>query len=517
MRARPRGLQVIGVALAAVLLAGCGSTVQQSGSAALPGQVLGEASGELGLGTSEGGDGLTAPVPGGGTAVGGGSAGAVGVAPGTTGGSGGGAAGAPGSSGGASSGSSTGGAVTRPLKIGVTVVDFSALASSFGVAAATTDPYAPWKRIITHLNKTGGLGGRLIEAEYYSIDGAASNSAGEIQAACIHFAQDRKVEIVLSVGVNDSKGFSQCLLKYGIPQFDSGQYVEDAPQLAKTPNQFTNGALAHDRMASTLMQVALSRGWLSTKDKLGVLTQECPVDNRVYDKQIVPAMKKAGIPVIRATTNCLEGNADIGAAASQIQGAVLRFRSEGVTQVTMLGAPEGAGILLFTQNASQQKYYPGYLLTSNAFAHDNSQGNWPADQLSKMKGIGFSPLLDVGLKAPTTPRQVQAQAACKEMDPTTGDSGSASQPTAVLTFFYAICDTFQLLKGILGASRGQVGIPTFVDLYPRVISSTPSAKLYDGTFAGDGRRDGARTVVPFSYKPTGCRCMSFDGGAVPTQ
>lgn len=519
MRARPRTTHRTAalIGAAALLLSACGSTVQVSGTA-VPDQGLGGQPGAVSGTTGGGTDGGAT-----GAALGAGSTGSSG--PGTTGTSAGGIGGTTGTGGttgvGGSSGSTpaeSGSAVTGPLKIGVALVDYSAIAASFGVAAGTTDPFAAWKHIISALNKRGGFGGRKIVADYYKIDGAASDAASAMQAACTHFAQDVKAQIVMTVGVNDAQGFSQCLLKYGITQFDSGQYVEDATQLAKTPNQFTNGALGHDRMAATLLKVAVARGWITKKDKLGVVYQQCPVDTRVYQRQILPAMKAAGIPVVGFATNCLRGNADIGAAASQMQSAVLRFQAEGVTQVTMPGAPEGAAILLFSQGANQQRYYPGYLLTSNSFAYDNSQGNWPAAQLTKMRGIGFSPLLDVGLKAPTTPRQAQAQAACKKLDPTAGDAAASSQPTTTFTFFYAVCDTFQLLGTMLRGSNGQVSVSTFARLYPDAAGNTASAKLYDGTFATQGgRRDGAGTAVPFSYKSSGCKCMSFDGAPVSTQ
>ena len=506
------------VAASVILLAGCGSTVQPTGST-LVDQGLGATDG-AGLGLPDGagpvdssslGGPLGAPGPDGAsttTDV----TGSLGANP-----AGGPALGVTNEDGRAGTASQpTGAAITRPLKLGVTRVDFSALAATFGVAAPTGDPFAAWKNLIAHLNENGGLAGRQIQPDYYTIDGASSDAAGAVQAACTHFTQDRRADVVFSAGLNNSQGFSQCLLKHGIPQFDSGQYLEDATEIAKTPNQFTPAALAHDRMAATLLKVAVGRGWITTKDKLGVVTQECPVDNRVYDQQIVPAMKAARIPVIRATTDCIRGNADIGRAASQVQSAVLRFRSEGVTSVTLLGAPEGAAVLLFAQTASQQKYFPGYLLTSNSFAWDNSQGNWPADQLPGMKGVGHSPVLDVGLKAATTARQAQAQAVCKSMDPTLADANSSSQPTVSVTFFYGICDTFRLLDAMLTSTRGAVDVRAFATAYREAATSLTSAKLFDGTFAaGEGRRDGARVVVPFSYK-TACRCMSFDGSAVPT-
>lgn len=531
MRDRSRKNQVTASLLGAAvaLLTGCGSTVQQT-SAAQGDPGLGGSTGASSPGTSGteslGSTGATGSSTGtdavSGTSTSGGSAGgSTGSTSGELTGGTTGTSGASGSSGTGATSGSTGTPTTRPLKIGVTAFDYSALAATFGVAAPTGDQFAAWKNLIAYINKHGGLAGRQVQADYYKMDGAAADQASTVAAGCTHFTQDHKVDVVMTVGVNDVQGFAECLLKHGIPQFDSGQYVEDATQTARTPNQFTNAALAHDRMAATLMKVAITRGWLTKKDVLGVVHQVCAVDTRVYQKSIVPAMKAAGIRVVEATTNCINGNADIGAAAGQLQNAVLKFRSEGVTQVTMPGAPEGAAILLFSQSASQQKYYPGYLLTSNSFAYDNSNssgGTWPQDELKGMKGISFSPILDVGLKAPTTPKQAKAQAACRVMDPTVADAKASSQPTAAYSFFYGICDSFRLLDIMLKTTRGAVSVGGFADAYAQAANSIASAKLYDGTFATQsGRRDGAATVVPFSYKQNGCKCMSFDGAPVSSQ
>lgn len=510
------GLLTASLAAASTLaLSSCGTTVQTSSTQGIR-QGLSDPGSASGTGTTGDGESLGATgSPGDGTsgsATGTSTTGSTGM---TSTGGGGTAAGA-----GAIS-RSTSGRETRtsgPIKVGVVMVDFSKLAATFGVQASNQDIFAAHKKMFAYLNAHGGLAGRKIEPVYYRIDGAAADNASAFNAACAYVTQDHKVDVVLSFDIDNFQGFSRCLLKYGIPQIDGGQYTTDGPDTATTPNLFTPDALAHDRFASLLVKTAVARGWLTSKDVLGVVTQDCAVDNRVYDKVIVPATKAAGVKVLRSAVKCINGAGDIGTASSQISSTVLRFRSEGVTHVTLLGAPEGAGVLLFAQAASQQKYYPGYLLTSNSFADGNSKGTtWPADQLDKMKGIGWSPILDTGLKAKTTPRQAQAQGLCKTMDPTRAGADSSSDPNSVTTAFYGICDTVRLLEAMLKASAGAASVQALASAYQRVAEGLASAKLTDARFTSKGgRRDGAALVAPFSYKASGCRCFTYDGTFTPT-
>jgi hypothetical protein len=505
--------QLTAVALwaSALLLAGCGTTVQQQSQA------------DAGLGGVSAGAPSTDPR---GTLVSGGDGegqapGAISGQPGSAG------TGGPSTQNGASGSQvgspsrATGAATTRPITVGVVLGDPTKLAAAFGIQAKAQDIFASYKAMFAYLNKHGGLAGRQIRPVYYAIDAAAADMNSAFQAACTYVTEDHPVEVVISIDIGNAHGFAQCVGQKGIPQFDGGQYTADAPDTRLTPNLFTPEAFAHDRTATALVHNAVDRGWITKKDTLGVVVMDCPVDNRVYDHQTAPAARAAGIKFEKATFNCINGNADIGSAASQIASVVLKFRTDGVTHVTLLSAPEGGATLFFMQAASQQKYYPTYLISSNAFAYNNSggggQGTWPEDQLAKVKGISWSPLLDVGPLAKPDSLQAKAQAACNAMDPTQGNAKGSTYPTQATNVFFEECDTILLFRGLFRASRGSGAVPALSSVYPQVAEHLLSAKLTRARFTSkNGRRDGAAFITPFSYKTSGCRCFSFDGAPVAT-
>jgi hypothetical protein len=513
-RRRQGPLTTAALCASALLLAGCGSTVQQQSRAA---QVA-PGSGDVSAGTPSTGEGVT-PVVGG---AAGQAPGAISGAPASVG------TGTPGVNDGGSGpqvGSpslSGGSATTRPISVGVVLGDPTKLAAAFGIQAKAQDIFASYKAMFAYLNKRGGFGGRQIRPVYYAIDAASADMNSAIQAACTYVTQDHPVEVVFSIDIGNSHGFAQCVGRKGIPQFDGGQYTADAPDTRLTPNLFTPEAFAHDLTATALIRNAADRGWITNKDTLGVVVMDCPIDNRVYDRQTAPAAKAAGIKVVKASFNCLNGNADIGTAASQIASVVLRFRSEGVTHVTLLSAPEGGATLFFMQAASQQKYYPPYLISSNAFAYNNSggggQATWPQDELAKVKGISWSPLLDVGPLAKPDALQAKAQAACNAMDPTQGGAKGSTYPAQATNVFFEECDTILLFQGLLTASQGSAVVSALSSVYAQVTEHRLSAKLTKARFASKGgRRDGAAYITPFSYKASGCRCFSYDGTPVATE
>ena len=485
-----------------VALAGCGSTVEPSGSQA----VTGTGTGESGLGVGSGGS-----VSG---AVGGAGAGAVATtgASGATGGTNG-VPGATGTGGAAQIGSGSTAAAgaaaapNAPIKLGVVVADATAVLAAFG-KTGPSDIFEPWRAQIDYINAHGGIAGHKIAPSYIRIDGAAQDGDTAAEAACASATQDDKVNIVVSNGVT-LESYLSCLQQRGVSSFDNTPWVADSQFMAEHPNLFAPDAISVERYAQALIKVSVARGILKKGDKLGVLTEDCPWGPRVYNNVIVPLAKSYGIGTDTASFSCIKSlsGQEIADASQASQQAALKFRSSGVTHVMAVTAAEGYVIVQFQTNASQQHWYPKYLITTNAFPFNNGRRDgavmFSSDALPNMSGIGFQPLIDIGDEAkPVSPAQAAQQATCRAMDSTEGGAKADTSKThwQTLNAFYSVCDQLLTLKRTLETDGLRFDTASLNAGFEQVLKSGVSAVGSVGTFAPvTNRRDGLGQVQAFSW------------------
>jgi hypothetical protein len=502
--ARPAALAGL---IAVLALTGCGTTVrpsQRQATEALagPGQTdtLGSPTADVTgatpdpLALSAEGPAVASPVT---RATGSGS-----VTPGTA---------LPTASGQASTPAAVGAAAHTPITIGVASPDYTAVAGALG-ATFSQPLFSGYEHLFAALNRRGGLAGHPIKALYFKVNGASSSQDNEAANACSYFTEDHKVSAVLTFDYF-RESFISCLGKKGIPQIELTDYGFDQQAMRSHPNYFLPDGMALDRYMATTIGVQAQLGLLTNRDVVGLLSTDCAQENRVYSRTVQPLAAKHGFGLVQATVSCGAGASDI---ASQIQAAVLKFRSNGVTQVLTMSAAEGIATVLFTKAASSQQYYPAYMLTSNAFPYANSdQSNavgFAPDQLPKMRGVGWAPLFDLGDKAVPDRGQAAAQRVCKALDPTMADARSASSPTNQEQFFYGMCDTVLLLEKMVQRTAGNLSITALRQAYEAVMPGFAAAAVPGGkVLAGPGRLDGAALVAAFSFKKS-CSCFTQDGG-----
>jgi hypothetical protein len=84
------------------------------------------------------------------------------------------------------------GGATGPIKIGFLVTDYRTFRSSQG-GESGPDPQEPFRELVGYLNAHGGLGGRKVIADHYSLDANSTNTTTSqaAQQACAHFTQDK--------------------------------------------------------------------------------------------------------------------------------------------------------------------------------------------------------------------------------------------------------------------------------------------------------------------------------------
>lgn len=406
------------------------------------------------------------------------------------------------------------------MKVGFLVVDNSKLSREAG-ADAGPDPQQGFRDIVRHVNAHGGLEGRPIRPEYYTIDGRTADAPTHAARACAFFAQDKKVQVVVGKEWTHP-GLESCLGAARIPHFDAGMAFNlDAGSQAEFPFYFNATTIGGDRYESQRLPLAVKRGWIKSGEVLGVFVADCTPYTRVYEKIVVPTAKRLGMRTVPQRFKCPEGAKDLADLTAAFKSAVLRFRSEGVTTVMAVTTAESVIWAFFAQEAENQGYKPTYLLTSDGMPYGMtttaSHLAFPEGQVEKVRGFGWKPLVDVGPKAPPVdPAQRAHRDACLKMSPTAGGAteGTSATKPELLSWYFDMCDTVLLLGKLIAATGGSTALPDLNSAYRGVAGSFVSATDLSGRFnPAAGRHDGGSAIAPFSFDK-GCSCTRYVGPPV---
>lgn len=477
------------------ILTACGSTVST---------VSGEPTGSLSTGSS--GAGLAAPVGGGGTSsatVGSG----VPPARSSNGTSSVGASGTTSSPPAGSADSKAPAAVRVPLKIGVLYPDNGAANAALGVTTnAASSPKAIMDALVAALNRDGGLAGRKLTVDYYPLDATSSDYSTQANAACAHFTQDIPVPVVLDLALGNRYGMATCLARHGVADFGQGTTDTDndnAVGLFASPDWMTSS-----RRYPAVVTGLHATGYLTSSNKIGVLLENCPYLQRAYKQAVLPEISRLGLKLVDTEgINCTTGFSSAGPAASDIQSAVLHFRSNGADRLLIVSDYEQVALLLLANNADSQAWHPGYMLSSAAQT-EVMRANIPSGQWPQLHGIGWSPGLDID-----TPRQALPPASqhCLDLIKRGGVTVSGWQNTYVAT---TECSVVFFLQAALQGSGGNANGSALIAAVEALGTSYVSPGIVEGsTFFGSSRRDGPAAVAPFAYLAA-CRCLTYTGHPV---
>ena len=430
---------VAATALSLAALAGCGTTVHRTAAGV-------SAPGDATLSVPTG----QAPAESGST--GRGSSGPGGVVPGSTATAPGASAAGPQVTGSAGPGTSTVTTpTTGPVKVGF-MYSINDAASSAGIDNNTSiNPGNVEHALVASYNADGGFAGRHIDPVYASIRSSSNDFEGDLAAACATFTQDNHVAAVISdVGLY-SESFYACLAKANVPVIagDSGpdRYDARAFPLLVTPDSM----LGDTRVIEVADRLHAS-GWLTAKDKMGVVIEDCPINNRIYTNSLAPELHRLGIAVVATTKpHCFQAISDLGTVSAQMGSAVVQFRQRGVTKVIFVSqAQEGTIAYEFMLAAGNQGWYPGYALSSASFPTTlQAQNGVPAREFSNARGVGWAPPMDTNDRKQwtTTPtmRACMQRVRARGLRPAT-----AIDDVQVET----VCDTFVLYDAALRATNG---------------------------------------------------------------
>jgi len=492
-------------------LAGCGSTVQVRSVAGSPGAADAGSLGTTGspLGASSGAGDATTGTGGPGTTGGGGTGSTGATSPGGSGSTGASQSGRVGTSGNAVTGSRPAdvpGVTSTTVKLGVEYIstaELGAFANAAGVkAVGQTDMLQAYQAAVAAVNREGGVaGGRRLVIVPRQRSTSESN-AQAAQATCAAFTDDNRVLLANLFYGQGSPGVS-CLSSHGVVSI-GGAAVEGGSQsdFQRFAGKYVSPGTADTVSAArTYVQALLRQRFLTKSSKIGLIWFDFPDFRDAKDRGLVPALSAGGLRLtddFRATYS--GSGSDLGAIASQMQSAVLKFHSEGIDRVLTLDY-QGTLQYFFMTSAENQGYRPKYGLATWSDA-EFLRANGSAAQLAGSTGIGWMPGYDLEV------RQLPVDAPKRRC--------LAAMKAAGVPALEAQTDTLIQLRACEEVFFAQRLLNTATDLSPRGLASAVAALGTQPSYAGFGDQFGPSKLWGASaYRDlafdSSCSCFSYRG------
>lgn len=399
--------------------------------------------------------------------------------------------------------------VTTPIEIGyVSVKSGDAVMKAIGSESpASENPEEAFTYFVNALNARGGLNGRKIRAITYFADPMSSNYDQEAQTACSLFTQDHHVAVAFSFWQPwYSQNFSACMSKAKVPEFFANYGGTGRSILNQFNALFSLMSPTVERRFSALITGLSNNGFLSTKNKIGVVVEDCPFNQAAYTDVIAPALRARGFTANRRDVDCVTGFNDAGKVIPQVQSAVLPFVTAGVDRVMFVSGFERLLASNFEKQAENQHYAPHYALTSAAGTGVDLLA-FSSQAYARVEGVGWEPDLDV-TSVPASRPQLQR---CRDI--------WRGYPPAADRFNFVrndlACAQFFTLEAALKLSNGNSSEQSIVSAMRSLGSSFASATGLQGATSFSARQDGVpRLFSTFGYGAV-CGCFRYTSAPKP--
>lgn len=392
---------------------------------------------------------------------------------------------------------------TKPISIGILAAKSvgPALAAIGGGNGPDVDGGDAIKYLVNTLNSQGGLNGRRIDPVYSVIDPMSGDYETQAQGACANFTQDHKVAAVLSFVANYySPTYAPCIEKAGIPNMTTAIGGVDEQELSKFKTLFSVLAPTINRRFTALINGLTADGFLTKKNKIGVIVEDCPQNNRAYAATVAPKLNATGIPYVKRVINCANGFADAAAIIGAFGNSVLPFKAAGVDRVMFVSGFEQLGAGTFEKQAKSQSYSPSYALTSTSSVGVNDM-NMPAGSLPRVEAVGWSSIRDVN----TLQNDSSAQQRCRTLWKGYPKANERVNRKDV----EMICEGFFSLEAGLKKSNGVSVASTLLAAFGSLGTSYVSPTLLQGkTLVSSSHRDYVTLFAITKYN-TGCACFKY--------
>ena len=384
------------------------------------------------------------------------------------------------------------GAKPSALVVGVvTSGNVGAYAGALGMAANFGDQRAQAQLVANYVNSHGGIANHPVSLTFYDYS-AGQDAATNAQAACAAFTQDHHAFAGIGIaGMDDS--YHACAAKRSMFVIADADR-KGASFFKRYPTTILVGEANLTRKYYALAYALKANNYFTKNAKVGILYSDEANEIEGVNLGLKPAMAELGIKVSGeyAVSN------DATAYTSQISGAALKMRSDGITHVIFAGP----SALTFGQAAQNQGYRPAFGLDSRQSPALVLQGALSPDTLAATVGLGYLPLLDVD--AAHDPGPVSANATlCKNLFVKAGQWPSSRLTQAAALY---ICDELFFLhavfKGHSGVTRSDFlnGIAAIGDSYQ---STWTFATRYSAT-----QHEGAYIYRPFKFSRA-CNCFIY--------
>jgi ABC-type branched-subunit amino acid transport system substrate-binding protein len=399
--------------------------------------------------------------------------------------------------------------VTTPIQIGFLAAGASnTVLSSIGAHSGTTEtPQDAMAFFVKKLNASGGLNGRRVEIIQDFINPASANYDTQASAACADFTQDHHVAAVFAIeGYFYSREFSACLAHAGVPELLAVSGGVDPSALREYPTLFSTTAPTVERRFAALVNGLSSNGYLTSKDKVGVVVEDCPYNKTAYSSTVAPMLKARGISVIERQVSCVHGFVDAASFILSMGQQVLPFKAAHVNRVMFLSGFESIAAQYFEKQAASQKYAPHYALTSAASIGDGAIG-FSGAALRRVQGVGWEPDLDVTHLAHGSPATQRCERMWKGFAPATARSNRQTNDTT--------CEEFFVLEKALQLTRGDSSAAALEAAIQNIGSAYTSPMMLNGvTGYRPGHKEAPRLFATFGWK-AGCGCIAYTGAPRP--
>jgi hypothetical protein len=385
------------------------------------------------------------------------------------------------------------------LAVGIPYLDqqqTSTFTAGFGSGLESGDDKANYQVLIDELNKQGGVLGHKVVPVFHRIDFTESAAQYE-QETCTDFTQDHRVAFVLN---GSSPTLSKCLIEKGVGVLGDGSQVNTRDY--ETMRSYVQpGSFALDRLAALQASEFTKMGLFSgtVPARVGVLFYDVPT-YRAAERVLVAGLKQRGVQVVEEQAfHYAASTQDLGQTQAQVQSATLKFRSSGVTHV--VGVELNAWLQgFFALYAGQQDYYPRYGWTSNQVP-TNVMAVVPHKALLNNVLLGFYPTYDTAdqKQYPAETLRCFRTLTAHGVPLTSGNQRSSA---------VVACDAVRYLKVALAAGKGLTRDALVAGARALQHSFAPAVTY--GSFLPKGYGAGAAEVRPGAWS-TACDCFAYTG------
>jgi hypothetical protein len=428
--------------------------------------------------------------------------------------------GSVGSGTGGAAGSNGPGITATTISIGILyATNGDAYEAALGNTAATQgDVGSEYRYIVKDLNDHGGIAGRKVVPVYHSVDATSGQSTEQTeQATCADFTQDHKVFAMVPGG---TQNILACMSKAGAVVAESGGLTgQTTAEYNQFPANFDATSISLDRLVANLVPVLQRAKYFTPWDTAagapgqlkpvtGIVVPDRPEYHHAVDV-LVRALSRIGIVVSSKDIvfyHWPNSSAEDGQAVTEIQSAVLKFKTDGVTHVIPL---EVNGQVFFAAQADKQQYRPRYGINSASGDQAYLGSLIPSSQLHGAIGLGYFPAVDLpaSMNPDNGPYSGPARRHCLDVMKKNGVTFSDTNAEAVAL---SLCDGLYELKAVLehidpAAGLNQRSVAASIDS----IGSVPSA-TYVTVAYGPHRRDAVSNGYLYAYFAD-CDCMHYTG------